>query len=102
DEDCRTSRSCIVNGMCSARGGLCLGTSDEDCRKSTRCKDEGLCSLAEGPEMSPTNCIAKTDAGCAESKTCKEDGRCKAIRLRCDDPDNPIKPNTIPEKPPPF
>lgn len=91
DDDCRRSRACVVNGMCTARGGLCLGTSDEDCRRSTRCAEEGLCALAGGATMTATNCVAKTDADCAGSKTCIEQNRCKAIRDRCDDPDNPIK-----------
>jgi hypothetical protein len=91
DEDCQQSRGCLVNGMCTAQGGLCHGTRDEDCRRSARCKDEGLCSLAGGDQVTATNCIAKTDADCAGSKTCVEQRRCKAIGDRCDDPENPIK-----------
>ena len=102
DDDCRGSRACLVNGMCTPKGGNCVGTSDADCRASTRCKDEGLCSLAAPAEVQATTCIAKTDADCAESRTCREEKRCKAIRNRCDNPDAPIKPNTAPATPPPW
>jgi hypothetical protein len=90
-EDCRESRTCRVNGLCTMRGGACAGGSDEDCRKSERCKNEGLCVVRTSTGIKATNCYAKTDADCEASERCKNEQRCKAVDGFCADPSNPRK-----------
>ena len=69
--DCK-GELCASYGVCTAKVGTCLVSSDSDCAGSKVCWRDGRCSVEDGI------CVAKHDADCQKSEDCKEDGDCSA------------------------
>jgi len=61
--ECKTSNLCSYSGLCTAKGGTCVASSEAECRASKRCGTHGDCGFDEGR----LTCAPASDADCANA-----------------------------------
>ena len=77
DALCEQSMACTFAAGCKKRGDLCGPGSDDDCKQSTPCLAGGWCSFVGG------RCRPKTSADCALGSNCADFGFCSLVGGKC-------------------
>jgi len=77
-ERAKTCRAtCTEDGLCGAKNGRCVATTDEDCRKSRVCRQKGACSMHDDV------CAVVSDEDCKRSVLCTQGGKCSSSEGKC-------------------